>query len=208
MTKVSEKWVNFGVGAGQVSSKSLPSAYTPDNYIPVAVGAEAVDRLSAHLKGIDSKLGNLSGGGVIAVETFDIGPGGVSIITLSTDINSTQALDVFLNGIKQREGGGNAYARNQTTNQITFSEIIPAYTWVEVKVFETAINDYNFTVGGGGQTSFSVNNMSAGNTVDVILQGVKQREGAIHSWVRDVNTQTIGFTENVPEGYWVQIRIQ
>jgi hypothetical protein len=40
-----------------VDAQTFESTYTPTNYTPVAVGAEATTKISAHLKGIDNTLG-------------------------------------------------------------------------------------------------------------------------------------------------------
>jgi len=61
MSKLSSVWIDFGTGAEQVSSKNLPVNLTPSNYTPSQIGAEGTDKVSAHLKGIDSALASSGG---------------------------------------------------------------------------------------------------------------------------------------------------
>lgn len=82
MGKVVEKWVNFGTGAGQVGDKSLPSIFSsPVNYTPTQIASEGVDKVSAHLKGIDDKFGTLGAGSTIQLRDEGVTvPGTFSIL--------------------------------------------------------------------------------------------------------------------------------
>ncbi len=65
MSKIKSKYLDTGTTPGQVNDQAIPSTYTPTNYTPVSVGTENVDKISAHLKGIDNKLSsyvNIDGG--------------------------------------------------------------------------------------------------------------------------------------------------
>ena len=67
MAKTKSKYIDFGTGSGQVSSRDLPANFTPSNYTPAQVASEGTDKVSAHLKGLDTALG--SGGGSLSKYT-------------------------------------------------------------------------------------------------------------------------------------------
>lgn len=71
MTKLKSKYINFGTGSNEVSSKVLPAGYTPVNYTPIEVSSEGADKTSAHLKGIDSKL--VAGGWITSIKVAAAG---------------------------------------------------------------------------------------------------------------------------------------
>lgn len=56
MTKANVRGIDFGTGTDQVNSRAIPAHFTPVNYTPTQVAAEGADKISAHLRGIDSAL--------------------------------------------------------------------------------------------------------------------------------------------------------
>jgi hypothetical protein len=62
VSKIFSKWISFGTGASDVNARSVPANYTPVNYSPLAAGSEGTDKISSHLKGIDSEFSMLGGG--------------------------------------------------------------------------------------------------------------------------------------------------
>lgn len=58
MSKVFKKFLDIGTGLSDINAQSFPAIYTPTNYTPNQVTTEGNDKISAHLKGIDTSLGN------------------------------------------------------------------------------------------------------------------------------------------------------
>jgi hypothetical protein len=69
MSQIEKKYIDFGTGSTQVNSRVIPANYTPTNYTPDDIASEGNDKISAHLKGIDTAL---SGGG--GLPAGDINP--------------------------------------------------------------------------------------------------------------------------------------
>ena len=65
MSQVKKRYIKFGdtSSADNVNAQALPATNTAVNYTPSNVGSEGTDKVSAHLKGIDTKLGTISSGG-------------------------------------------------------------------------------------------------------------------------------------------------
>jgi hypothetical protein len=61
MSKVTEKFIKFGTNTNEVNSRSIPANYTPSSYTPAQVDSEGDDKVSSHLKGIDSALSSAGG---------------------------------------------------------------------------------------------------------------------------------------------------
>ena len=74
MSRIKSKFIKFGTGSEDVNSQVIPSKFSPTNYIPSQVASEGTDKISAHLKGIDTKLGASGGGsaGDIAETSFTL----------------------------------------------------------------------------------------------------------------------------------------
>lgn len=73
MSKVPSKFIRWGITSGDVSSRDVPANFTPSNYTPSQVAAEGTDKVSAHLKGIDTALGTVASvSGDIALTSFTI----------------------------------------------------------------------------------------------------------------------------------------
>lgn len=71
MSRIATKYIKWGTGTTDVNAKSMPATNTASNYTPTQVAAEGTDKVSAHLNGINSKLGTLSGSKFTADLTFD-----------------------------------------------------------------------------------------------------------------------------------------
>lgn len=71
MSRIKSKYIKWGTGTQDVNSREMPANFTPSNYTPTQVGSEGSTKVSAHLKGIDTALGAISGtNGDIAHSTF------------------------------------------------------------------------------------------------------------------------------------------
>lgn len=59
MAKLSKKYLKLGTGVDELNSRGVPAHYTPISYVPSQVSTEGNDKISAHLKGIDTALSAL-----------------------------------------------------------------------------------------------------------------------------------------------------
>ena len=120
MSKLNSRWIDFGVGSDQVSGQQVPSNFTPSNYTSTQVASEGVDKISAHLNGIDLKIGQITAG---YVDEFFTPDGIVTTYQLVTDISASSSIDVFWNGLLLEETAD--WTRNESLDQINIS---PALT--------------------------------------------------------------------------------
>lgn len=74
MSRIKKKFIRLGTGTDELNSQDLPANFTPTNYTPAQVGSEGIDKVSAHLKGIDSFLATVpsSPAGDIPETSFSI----------------------------------------------------------------------------------------------------------------------------------------
>lgn len=61
MSKVTKKWLRIGLSDStkDISGRSFPTGYTAVNYTPAQTSSEGTDKISAHIKGIDSALASI-----------------------------------------------------------------------------------------------------------------------------------------------------
>ncbi len=72
-------------------------------------------------------------------EDFDVSsPSGQTVFAVTEDFSATQKLDIYVNGILQREGISYDYVRNATLNEITFNYTVPQNSWVLARVHRWA----------------------------------------------------------------------
>lgn len=57
MSQIKKKFIKFGTAADAVNAQDLPANYSPSNYTPAQVASEGNDKVSAHLNGINTRLG-------------------------------------------------------------------------------------------------------------------------------------------------------
>jgi hypothetical protein len=84
MSKVNKKYIDFGTTGNKVNSQDLPANFTPSNYTPAQVGSEGTDKVSAHLKGVDTALAS-----VPTSSTGDISETSFSLSQSQTNANVT-----------------------------------------------------------------------------------------------------------------------
>lgn len=64
MSQVDKRFIDFGTTGNKINSQVIPANFeSPSNYTPAQVDSEGADKISSHLKGIDTALG-LGGSGV------------------------------------------------------------------------------------------------------------------------------------------------
>jgi hypothetical protein len=84
--------IDWGTTGKKVNSQHLPANFTPTNYTPAQVGSEGTDKVSAHLKGIDTKLAT-SGGGTVTPALFDTSWNGSDVqkdVTVSSKVTDAR----------------------------------------------------------------------------------------------------------------------
>jgi len=86
MTQFTRRSAKWGTGSDDNNAQIIPATYTPSNYTPAQVGTEGTDKVSAHLKGIDSAI--TGGSSSIAVYESDLSFNG-SDTTKNVDVSST-----------------------------------------------------------------------------------------------------------------------
>jgi hypothetical protein len=85
VAKVTKRFIKIGISTDELNARDLPANFTPTIYTPAQVSSEGADKISAHLKGIDTILAN-SGAASITSLSGDVtatGPGG-AIATISS----------------------------------------------------------------------------------------------------------------------------
>ena len=85
MARTSKRFLNLGVSTYGLSARDLAGGYAPLNYTPANVAGESNSAISAHLKGLDTAIGSLGGGG--------------SETTGNTTINNNQSTYSNLTGL-------------------------------------------------------------------------------------------------------------
>lgn len=68
-------------------------------------------------------------------QNYDVGGGGQVNFTVSAVFDGTTKIDVWVNGVKNREGATNDFQRNTSLNRIEFNFTVPQNAWVLIRVF-------------------------------------------------------------------------
>jgi alpha-tubulin suppressor-like RCC1 family protein len=92
MSRIKTKFIKWGTGSTDVNSQSMPANFTPTNYTPIQVASEGTDKVSAHLKGIDSALTGAGSTGATGA-TGAIGATGVDGNTGATGLTGSNGND-------------------------------------------------------------------------------------------------------------------
>lgn len=67
---------------------------------------------------------------------------------------------------------------------------------------------YDFDVGVGGQTQFTIGTVASSTYIEALVNGAERREGVTADWVR-VNGAPgrVDFNSAVPQNAWVRIKV-
>ena len=149
-----------------------------------------------------------AGGYTLVADEFAVATAGQTIFNLATNIlTPDHQIDVFVNGRLQREGGSHDYTIDYGIDRITFNSGVGENAIVQVRVFTESIIEFNYIVGGGGQSIFAAGGLTATQLVDVWINGRIMREGGSHDYIRDEANDEIEFNYTVPEYANVRIRL-
>jgi len=152
MTKLDAKHINIGTGAKQVNSRVLPANYTADNYVPVPVDSETAAMISAHLKGIDLKLGSITAVS-FTDQKFDA-DGTTEDYLINNPFSATTKIDLFMNGIWQEENRD--WKRDASLNKVYMideSEVKDAWpedSRIHVRIYDDGFGFTDENVDGAG----------------------------------------------------------
>lgn len=92
MSKVNKKFIKFGTGSNDVNAQAIPATYTPTNYTPSNVASEGTDKISAHLKGIDTALATAGGGSYasFSLANNQTSPANITDLTFDSSVSGFQ----------------------------------------------------------------------------------------------------------------------
>ena len=129
MTKTASKWIDFGTGAGQVSAQSLPANFTATNYTPAQVGSEGTDKVSAHLKGLNTKVADVK---VFTDYNFTVSGSPQTVFSIP-NFGTSSRVDAWVQGFKQDPSS--AFTTDGSAHTLTFTEAVPVGYWVNLQVY-------------------------------------------------------------------------
>lgn len=116
-------------------------------------------------------------------------------------------IDIFANGILQREGALHDYIVNSTTNQIVFNSPVFQSAWVRLKIRMTNFDDFHFdTTTAQSNFAVTVGKITNNNRLEVYVNGVQSREGSGFDYQRNVASSRIEFNSPVLANAWVLVR--
>ena len=202
----------------QLTDQDVQSLYTPTNYTPVPVDSEPSDMVSAHLKGLDAKLGNLSP--VDYTTQYFTGDNVTDTFTLTKIFTIDDKIDVWINGLLQEED--EAWERNATNNTVTtllagFPQDLPDQARMLTRVYNEAFSHVDEGFDSTGiETTFSPTNIFSGSTAMDLYIGdsvggyILGVEGT--DWRRNTVGQTIipqsgGVDQAFPDGTRIILRL-
>lgn len=156
MSKIKKKYIVTGLTTDGLSARDLPAGNTAVNYTPTQTASEGNDKISAHLKGIDSALATLGGSGEVI---------GTSSI-LQNQITATDLTGLLFNGTSFRsiEGVLSVYRATSTVEktetvyfQATYNTL--AGTWV-LSIEGTGNSGCIYNITNSGQMTYTSDTLS------------------------------------------------
>ena len=199
MTKVNAPNIDTGTGSKQFNSRKLPSHYIPENYAPVSVDTEISSMVSAHLKGIDLKLGSITAVSFVD-QKFDA-DGVTEEYLVTNPFSATTKIDLFLNGILQEENRD--WKRDPATNKVYMidefevKDAWPVDSRILVRLYDDGFGFIDESMNGAGGTSnnYDVANPFDANTlIDVFVNGrMSYEDYGTGDYYRYVNDNQIVF---------------
>lgn len=207
--KLKKKNLQRGLGTDELSARDLLAGFTPDNFAPDdSAASEGVDKISAFLKGIDARLGQIVSG-VITFTDQLFSPSG-SRITVSYNLTAENAFDVLVNGVLKEEG--NDYNRDEANDQIVWlspsgvEASFPTGCRVRVRFYSTNAG-YSDQFFDNGDATLTLNEVIGEvSRIDVYFNGALTEEG--QDWTRDAINNQLNLVDNptIP-GTVVRVRV-
>jgi hypothetical protein len=198
--QVFAKYLALGTGANDLNSRKLPAYFTsPSYYTPVAIGSEATTMVSAHLKGIDTALGDrllLSGGsltGALDINAASLSHGSSLRLVGSVKVGTnSQDASVAGNGTLRWTGDKFQYALDGSWTDLLAATVAPV-----------VITTCEFDAQSGGQTVFTASEDLTGKTVSVYHNGQKKRLTDDYT----IAGANVTFEYTIEEGEWISIEV-
>jgi hypothetical protein len=198
--QVFAKYLALGTGVNDLNSRKLPAYFTsPSYYTPAAVGSEATTMVSAHLKGIDTALGDrllLSGGsltGALDINAASLSHGSSLRLVGSVKVGTnSQDASVAGNGTLRWTGDKFQYALDGSWTDLLAATVAPV-----------VITTYEFDAQSGGQTVFTASEDLTGKTVSVYHNGQKKRLTDDYT----IAGANVTFEYTIEEGEWISIEV-
>lgn len=75
------------------------------------------------------------------------------------------------------------------------------------KLLTSLYTDVEFDSTSQTQFTLTGQTITAATKIDVSVNGVQRREGAVNTWARNLSPARIDFNENIPTNAWVLVRI-
>lgn len=215
MEKVKDKFLNLGLSKDQVSARTFLAGFSPENYIPALTDTEGLDKISAHLKGIDQKLGAIVSASF--TDQLFVGDGVSTELLVTNTFSASQKMDVFFNGVLSVENED--WQRDATTNKIQYLnndgdvDAFPNNAEIRVRIYNIGFDQTDeYVKGDGSITEFTMtNNFGSGDFLDVFFNGHLKEENV--DWERESSTNKVKFLDDngdpfaPPSGTNIQMRI-
>ena len=199
MSKTSDKWIDWGIGADQANAQSAPATFTPTNFTPAQVASEGTDKVSAFLKGIDDALGIITVG---FTDEFFTGDASTTVFNLAADIENGTNVSVYINGILKEETED--WTRDAGANTVTPIITLPTGTRMRVRLYVSApFTDELFS--GGTATFTTATSFEANTRLDVYVNGQLLEE--TDDWTRNASLDQITLVVGDP-GTDARIRVR
>jgi len=205
--KLKSRGLDLGVGSSdQVSAKTFLAGFTPVNFTPSQIDTEGTTKVSALLKGIDDRFGQLSAS---FVEELFTANGSTSRFSLAADIAANTKIDVFFNGVLQEETVD--WDRDHSNNQIVYlndsavEANAPNATRLRIRIYtnNSLYIDQSFNGPGPWIISQTIDNSSK---IDVYFNGALKEE--TEDWTRDVSlNRIVAVTDPTNSSTRIRIRV-
>ena len=164
MARITEQFIKFGTGSREVNSRSLPANYTPSSYTPAQVGSEGTDKVSAHLKGINTALASVG-----------VGPAGdIGETSFSAANNQSAAANVtgfsFSNSVVRSFSAHVSVFRDATSDLYESINILGVQKGSDWDISISRVGDdsgIEFTITTSGQIQYTSTNL-AGHVASTI----------------------------------------
>ena len=161
MSRLKKKFIKLGTSSDELNSRDIPANFSgPSNYTPAQIASEGTTVVSAHLKGIDDKLGTL--GGVA---------GDISLTSFSISNNQASAANVtglaFSNASVRSAQAHYSVFVDATANLYESGELLLIQkdsSWEIAQSYVGDLSGITFSVTSAGQVQYTSSNYSGFST--------------------------------------------
>jgi hypothetical protein len=159
MARLSKKFIKLGTGTDELNAREISANFSaPSSYTPTQLASEGTDKISAHLKGIDSTLGSLGG------TTGDIGHSSFTAADNQSSAANVTGL-AFANGTVRSFIAIVSITRGSTYAQYQLRAIQKASSWELIQEYIGDSTGISFTITSAGQVQYQ--STSTGNSATI-----------------------------------------